>query len=90
MMGKDIVFDDDYYVVDYVNSVYVEIVQDSLGRKLLENEFDIANDVLLCAGLKVVKLSQSRKTIYTKRLTQKGWAFLRKKYVNFLILSDVI
>ena len=57
MMGKDIVFDDDYYVVDYVNSVYVEIVQDSLGRKLLENEFDIANDVLLCAGLKVVKLS---------------------------------
>lgn len=56
-MGKDIVFDDDYYVVDYVNSVYVEIVQDSLGRKLLENEFDIANDVLLCAGLKVVKLS---------------------------------
>ena len=53
MMGKDIVFDDDYYV----NSVYVEIVQDSLGRKVLENEFDIANDVLLCAGLKVVKLS---------------------------------
>lgn len=57
MMGKDIVFNDDYYVVDYVNSVYSEIVQDSLGRKLLEDEFDIAKDVLLCAGLKVVKLS---------------------------------
>lgn len=53
---KDIVFNDDYYVVDYVNSVYSEIVQDSLGRKLLEDEFDIAKDVLLSAGLKVVKL----------------------------------
>ena len=53
---KEIVFDDDYYVVDYVNSIYGEIVQDSLGRKLLENEFDVAKDVLLCAGLKVVKL----------------------------------
>ena len=71
MMGKDIVFDDDYYVVDYVNSVYVEIVQDSLGRKLLENEFDIANDVLLCAGLKVVKLSWSRKTIYKKLILKR-------------------
>lgn len=53
---KDIVFDDDYYVVDYVNSVYSEIVKDSLGRKLFEDEFDIAKDVLLSAGLKVVKL----------------------------------
>lgn len=53
---KDIVFNDDYYVVDYVNSVYSDIVQYSLGRKLYEDEFDVAKEILLSAGLKVVKL----------------------------------